>query len=135
MSEFIETNARLSPNGQWLAYTSDESKRDEIYVQTFPAPGGKWQISTNGGSHSIWSRDGKDLYFIGAAGKMMAVEIKGGSKFEAGVPKPLFDVRFPGGNTWFDVGKDGRFLIPVLAEQAAAPPMTVVANWQAGLKK
>jgi Tol biopolymer transport system component len=134
-SEFNERWARLSPNGQWLAYASDESKRYEIYVQTFPTPGGKWQVSTQGGTRPVWSRDGKELYFIGPDRKLMAVEIKGGIQFEAAVPKPLFDVRFPGGNSWFAVSKDGRFLIPVSTEQSASAPMTVVVNWQAGLKK
>ena len=135
-TEFNERLARLSPNGQWLAYTSDESKRSEVYVQTFPTPGGKWQISTNGGSRSVWSRDGKELYFLGADGKMMAVEVKAGAKFEAGLPKALFDARFPGGNTaWYDVSPDGRFLIPIQLEQTANAPMTVVINWTAGLRK
>jgi Tol biopolymer transport system component/predicted Ser/Thr protein kinase len=134
-TEFNEIYARLSPNGQWLAYTSNESRRNEIYIQTFPTPGGKWQVSTNGGERSIWSRDGKELYFLGADGKMMAVEIKAGTRFEAGLPKALFDVRFPGGNAWYDVGPDGRFLIPIPIEQTANAPMTVVINWAAGLKK
>jgi Tol biopolymer transport system component/predicted Ser/Thr protein kinase len=134
-TEFTEGNARLSPNGQWLAYTSDETKRNEIYVQTFPTPGGKWQVSTNGGERPVWSRDGKELYFIGADGKMMAVEVKAGAKFEAGLPKPLFDSHFPSGLSRFDVSKDGRFLMPVQLEQSANAPMTVVVNWTAGLKK
>jgi len=134
-TEFNEHYARLSPNGQWLAYSSDESKRYEIYVQTFPTPGGKWQVSTNGGDQPVWSRDGKELYFIAADGKMTAVEVKAGAKFGAGSLKPLFDARFPGGTAWFDVSKDGRFLIPVQLEQAASAPMTVVVNWTASLKK
>jgi Tol biopolymer transport system component len=132
-----ESQAKLSPNGQWLAYQSDESKRNEIYVTTFPQPGGKWQISTNGGSFPVWGRDGKELFYVSADGKMMAVEVKAGPKFDAGVPKPLFDVRtdlttFGAG---YDVGKDGRFLIPVPVEQSGATPITVVVNWQAGLRK
>jgi len=77
--EFAENYARLSPDGKWLAYTSDESKRPEIYIQSFPNHGGKWQVSTNGGQKSIWSRDGKELYFVSADGKMMAVEVKSGA--------------------------------------------------------
>jgi len=136
-TEFNEFYNKLSPDGQWLAYTSDESKREEVYVQTFPTPGGKWQVSSNGGSHSIWSRDGKELYFLSADGKMMAVDVKGtGTKFEAGVPKPLFDVRFPGSvNAWFDVGPDGRFLLPIQVDEAKSVPLTVVVNWTAALKK
>jgi Tol biopolymer transport system component len=135
-TEFAEMWAKLSPNGQWLAYTSDETQRNEIYVQTFPTPAGKWQVSTNGGTRPVWSREGKELYFIGADGKMMAVEVASGAKFQAGLPKPLFDAHI--GNVpynWFDVSKDGRFLIPVQLEQSANAPMTVVVNWQAGLKK
>ena len=132
-TEFNETQARLSRNGEWMAYSSDETKREEVYVQTFPAHGGKWQISTNGGSRPVWSRDGKELFFLDADRKMMAVEVKAGSKFEPGVPHTLFDTRDVG--DWFDVGKDGRFLIPSLGEQAAGVPMTVVVNWTAGLKR
>lgn len=136
-TEFLERHAKLSPDGHWLAYTSDESTRDEIYVQSFPMPGGKWQVSTQGGDRPVWSRDGKELYFVSPDRKMMAAGVRSGSKFEAGVPKPLFDVRLPAGNTGntpYDVGRDGRFLIPV-QEQTASAPMTVVVNWQAALKK
>jgi hypothetical protein len=125
----------LSPNGQWLAYTSDESQRAEIYVQTFRTPAGKRQVSTNGGSRPVWSRDGKELYFIGSDGKLMAVDVVSGAKFQAGLPKSLFDARLPGANNWYDVSRDGRFLIPVQLEQPANAPMTVVVNWTAGLKK
>jgi hypothetical protein len=69
---------------------SDETGREEIYVQTFPNPEGKWQVSTNGWG-PVWSRDGTELFFIGSDRKMMVVEVKGGSKFETSVPKPLFD--------------------------------------------
>ena len=89
-TEFNESYGRLSPNGRWLAYTSDETKRAEIYVQTFPTPGGKWQISTNGGFSPVWSRDGKELFYIGSDQKLMAVEVIGGNKFEAGMPRPSF---------------------------------------------
>jgi hypothetical protein len=137
-SEFNEGLARVSPDGKWLAYTSDESKRPEVYVQSFPEHGGKWQVSTNGGSHSVWSRDGKELYFVSPDGKMMAVEVQGGTNFEAGIPKSLFDAHFLDAyifsRRWFDVSKDGKFLVPVPLEHSAAP-MTVVVNWQAELKK
>jgi Tol biopolymer transport system component len=133
-SEYAETNAKLSPNGQWLAYTSDESKRNQVYVQTFPEHGGKWQISTDVAGYPVWSRNGRELYFLGGVRKLMAVEVKGeGKTFQASVPKPLFEVAALG---QFDVSKDGRFLIQVPVEQAATSvPLTVVVNWQAGLKK
>jgi Tol biopolymer transport system component len=133
-SEYREDGARLSPNGQFLAYESDESKREEVYVQTFPEHGGKWQISTAGGHFAVWSRDGRELYFLGEDRKIMAVEVKGeGKNFQAGVPKPLFNTTI---NDPFDVSKDGRFLLQVPLEQASANiPLTVVTNWQSALKK
>jgi len=134
-TRFNELYAKLSPNGEWLAYSSDESKRYEIYVQTFPAPGGKWQVSTNGGSLPIWSRDGKELFFIGADQKLMAVSVKDGDKFQASLPQPLFDTHLGVGFTWFDVSNDGRFLIPTQLEQTASVPLNVVINWTAQLKK
>ena len=133
-SEFFEGDAKLSPNGQFLAYDSSESKRLEVYVQTFPEHVGKWQVSTGGGEYPVWSRDGRELYFISADRKLMAVPVGGsGKKFEVGLPKPLFEVRASG---QFDVGKDGRFLIKVPQDTAAVNvPITVIVNWQAGLKK
>jgi Tol biopolymer transport system component len=133
-SEFNENVATLSPNGQWIAYQSNESKQVQIYVQTFPTPGGKWQVSTNGGGLPRWSRDGRELFFLSLDGKMMASEIRSsGAKFEAGVPKPLFDVRRAG--QWYDVSKDGRFLMATQVDSPEAAPLTVVLNWTAGLKK
>jgi serine/threonine protein kinase/Tol biopolymer transport system component len=137
-TDFAERMARLSPNGRWLAYQSDETTRDEIYVQTFPTPGGKWQVSTNGGTQPVWSRDGKQLFFLDLERKMTAVEIGSGERFQAGVPKTLFPTRFVGSGlaSWFDVSKDGRFLIPnQVGEAAAGVPINVVINWTAGLKK
>ena len=135
-TDFIQSEAKLSPNGQWVAYRSNETKRDEVYVMTFPNPGGKWQISLSGGHNPVWSRDGKELFFISADNKMMAVGIKGtAGKLEAGVPQALFDVRLGFGNASFDVAKDGKFLIGTRVEQNVSVPMTVVVNWAAGLKK
>jgi serine/threonine protein kinase len=130
----VEQYPAPSPSGPWLAYASDENGRREVYVQRFPQSDGKWQISTDGGDKPVWSRDGKELFFLAPDGKMMAAEIKPGQKFEASIPKTLFDPHIMP-NAWFDVSKDGRFLIPVLTEQSASAPMTVVLNWQAGLKK
>jgi Tol biopolymer transport system component len=132
-TEFSEIGGKLSPNGQWLAYSTDETGRFEVYVQTFPTPGSKWQVSTNGGGWPAWSWDGKELFF-GMDRKIMVAEVQGGMKFEASVPKPLFDMRStPSG--WFTVSKDGRFLIPTPVEQSVSVPATVVINWTAGLKK
>jgi Tol biopolymer transport system component len=136
-TEFIEWHGRVSPDGRWLAYESNDTRRPEVYVVSFPSLNGHWQVSVDGGHYPVWSRDGRELYFVGLDSKMMAVEIKPGPQFEAGVPKPLFDVRlrisiyFPS----YDVSADGRFLIATRAEQSATVPMTVLLNWQAALKK
>jgi Tol biopolymer transport system component len=131
-TEFNEGHGKVSPNGRWLTYVSDETKKTEVYVMTFPHPGGKWQISTNGGAPPAWSRDGRELFYFSADNKMMAVEIKAsGNKLEAGVPHALFDL-LPRA---FDVSREGKFLIPTAVVKIAAVPMTVIVNWPAGLKK
>jgi serine/threonine protein kinase/Tol biopolymer transport system component len=144
-SEYYEDLPRLSPNGQWMAYESDRSGRFEVYVTTFngaasnssSAAHGDWAISTNGGTRPVWSRDGKELFFISADRKMMAVEVSATSsaKFDFTAAKPLFDAKISG-NPWeqFDVSKDGRFLIPVPVQEGAGTPITVVVNWPSLLK-
>ena len=99
-------------------------------------PGSKFKVSMDGGERSVWSRDGKELYFVSPDEKMMAAPVKTEPKFEAGVPKPLFKVRLSRAmDAWFDVTKDGRFLVPVQVDQTMNVPIIVVVNWQAGLKK
>jgi eukaryotic-like serine/threonine-protein kinase len=136
-SEFNEFNAKLSPDVKFIAYVSDQTKRNEVYVETFPARGGKWQISTDGGDLPVWSRDGKELFFIGPDRKLMAVEVKSaGNTATFGAPKTLFDVRLPRiVSQGYDVAKDGRFLIPTRLEQSGAAPITVVVNWTAALNR
>jgi len=124
----------LSPDGRWLAFRSNESGRTEIYVVSFPTPTAKSKISTGGGSLPVWSRDGRELYYVGADRKLRAVKVKtAGDKFEVGVPEELFEIHLPN-NGRYDVSKDGRFLVPMQIEQAAVVPLTIVQNWQAGLK-
>ncbi len=129
----IGEHVKLSRDGTFVAYASSESKRIEVYVETFPEHTGKWQVSTGGGDWPVWSRDGRELYFISADGKMMAVDIKiDGRNFEAGVPRALFSV--PGLHQ-FDVGKDGRFLIEVPQATTSDVSINVMVNWQSALKK
>jgi hypothetical protein len=127
-------HVKLSPSGDFLAYTSDESKRAEVYVQTFPEHNGKWQVSTGGGDWPVWSRDGRKLYFLSSDNKMMEVDVKAdGNSFEAGVPKALFAVP---AHEQFDVGKDGRFLIRVpRVPSTDSVTVNVVVGWQSALKK
>jgi protease II len=139
-TEANERGARFSPDGRWIAYISDESGINQVYVQNFPASGGKWQISTNGGYHLAWRRDGKELFYVSTDKKMMAVDVKGeGPTFEAGAPKVLFDLHVPSFNNpqaQFAVTADGqKFLIANTFGENSSVPITVVLNWTADLKR
>jgi Tol biopolymer transport system component len=134
---FYERHAQLSPDGRWMAYASDESGQYQIYVQSFPAGGGKWQVSTTGGSQPRWRHDGKELFYIALDGKLMSVPVRAGATFEAGTPVPLFQTQIFGlgvGQLYsqqYDVTADGqRFLINMDLAEATAAPITVVLNWQ-----
>jgi len=135
-TQFNEMDGRISPDGRWLAYVSDESGKWEVYVQRFLSPGGKWQISSNGGKQPQWSHDGKELFYVAADQMLMAVAIHPGLSLDPGTPKQLFQFHgasdFLGGS--YDVGADGqRFLVSALVGEQASPPLTVVINWNAAL--
>ena len=132
----------FSPNGKWLAYSSNESGRTEIYVQAFvpgePASGAKVPISSGGGVMPTWRRDGRALYYYDNKGKMMEVDVTLGPKIVAGVPKELFDIgplRADMTRAWSMTGDGERFLFVTRAENADLAPFTVVLNWMAELKK
>ena len=137
-TEFNEQQAQFSPDGKWIAYTSDESGASEVYVQTFPASGGKWRVSTGGGVQPRWRRDGRELFYIAADQKLMAVDVKLGATFEAGVPKVLFGTRVPTLRNFrnhYAVSADGqRFLINSTIEETSSTPISVVVNWTAEVK-
>ncbi len=138
---FIENHSAVSPDVRWIAYTSDETGRAEVYVQPFPGGGGRWQVSTNGGDQPLWRSDGRELYFLGADRKLMAVEVKAGAVFEAGVPKALLDPHTPPNgitdfrNQYVPAADGQRFLVMALVEEANPSPITVVTNWAADAKK
>jgi len=143
-TRFNESQGQFSPDGHWVAYTSDESGVNQIYVQSFPAGSGKYMISTNGAIQARWRRDGKELFYIAADGKMMAVEVKTAPSFEVGASKALFDSRISRYGVvtnpfHYAVTADGkRFLIISNADPSGSPaatPITVVLNWTAGLKQ
>ncbi len=138
-----ETAGQFSPDGRWVAYQSNEAKSAQIYVQPFPGPGGKWQVSTAGGSQPRWRRDGNELFYVAADNHLMAVPIADGadpSTLKAGTPVPLFRTRLASGTSispdkpQYAVASDGRFLMNLSVEGAASPIM-VVLNWDAALKK
>jgi Tol biopolymer transport system component/tRNA A-37 threonylcarbamoyl transferase component Bud32 len=136
-----ESRAQFSPNGRWIVYESDESGRKEIYVQSFPASGAKWQISVSGGSQPRWRRDGKELFFLGGDRKVTAVDVNTEApNFAHGALTPLFATRISKGEDrpgdQYVVTSDGqRFLVNTVAEEGAYSPISVVLNWTAGLKK
>jgi eukaryotic-like serine/threonine-protein kinase len=141
---FNEGQAKFSPDGHWVVYTSNESGTKEVYVQPFPvSTGGKWPVSNGGGSQPRWSNDGKELFYFARDNTLMAVSVTiTGGAFQPGVPKPLFRAPVLGGTgggtgvAWrWDVTPDGkRFLINTALEEAAAAPVTVVLNWQTAMK-
>ena len=128
-TEFSEERAAFSPDGRWIAYASDESTLQQVYVQPVPPSGAKWQISTNGGTRPRWRRDGKELFYLAADRKMMAVEVKGGASFEAGIPKELFQARVVPVSRYAVTGDGRRFLLVSPTEEVTAAPTTVVVNW------
>ena len=139
---FLETAANerygseLSPDGKYLAYASNESGIFQVYVQSFPNKEAKFQISTNGGSQPVWSRDGKELFFNSPRDlKFMAADVKTSPRFEHGVPRRLFDLWTQGVGS-FGVSPDGkRFLAPVPEHDSNNATLTVVLNWHAGVKQ
>ena len=135
---FNEQQAQFSPDGKWIAYTSDDSGTPEVYVQTFPASGGKWRISTTGGAEPKWRRDGKELFYLAPDKKLMAVDTKLGTVFEAGVPKALFETRIlvltTFRNHYVVTGDGQRFLINSGLEETSTP-ISVVVNWTEDLKR
>jgi serine/threonine protein kinase/Tol biopolymer transport system component len=139
-TRFDEAVPRFSPDGRWLAYLSNESGRSEIYVQPYPGPGGKWQISTEGGKEPVWNPNGRELFYR-TGDKMMAVEITTQPSFSVGKPRMLFEGRYrptPVTSPNYDVSRDGqRFLMlkPVEQEQAAPTQINVVLNWFEELKR
>jgi Tol biopolymer transport system component len=127
----------FSPDGRWLAYLSDESGRPEVYVQPFPNKSGKWQISPEGGNQPVWSPDGKELFYMSVDNKLMAVDVRTASGFEAGTPRVLFESRSKSvTGRRYDVSPDGkRFLVNSVIGEVKATPMTLVQNWAAELEK
>jgi Tol biopolymer transport system component len=133
-TEFSERQPRLSPDGRWLAYASDESGRFEVYVRRFPVTEEKWQVSTRGGIWPYWRGDGKEIYYVALDAILMAAPVSAGQTFSVGVPESLFRTRL---RTWtvarqYAASRDGQhFLMIYPTHDPASSPMNVLLNWQA----
>ncbi|MFY9527600.1 MAG: hypothetical protein WAR24_01705, partial [Candidatus Acidiferrales bacterium] len=140
---FLAAEPRFSPDGHWIAYTSEESGGQEVYVQPFPGPGGKWQVSTEGGARPVWARNGRELFYLmpSTPSEIMSVEISIQPGFNASTPRSVADVptelpvRF--GNGRYDVSADGQRFLFTKASEENAPPgeVRVVLNWSEELKR
>ena len=136
---FNESEAQFSPDGHWMAYASNESGQPQVYIQSIPASGTKFQISNAGGVQPRWRRDGKELFYISSDNKLMAVSLKVGDTVAADPPKPLFDFQPVYAaliGIWaYEPSADGQRFMALTETDAANPPITVVLNWQAGIKR
>jgi Tol biopolymer transport system component len=139
VTQFVDAHGRLSPDRKFLAYTSNESGRFEIYIRTHPEGDGKWQVSVNGGTEPMWRGDGMELFYMGLDRGMMAVEVTSAAPLEIGVPRRLFIAPVPRSiNTRnrYVVTADGqRFLMLSLMDRGRVPPTTVILNWTAELSQ
>jgi eukaryotic-like serine/threonine-protein kinase len=143
-TNFIEAQPRVSPNGRWIAYISNETRQFEVYVQTFPIAGNKVLLSVGGGSQPQWRADGRELYYYAPNRKLMAVEVNGdGPTFTVGIARPLFDIRvlgaidqsFPGNGYYTPTRNGDRFLVPSVPEAPERQQINVILNWTADVKR
>ncbi len=130
------THFRISPDGKWIAYTSNESGTDQVYVTAASGQSGKWQVSVNGGDYPAWRGDGQELFFFDAADTLFSAEVSAKSEeFSVGQVGQLFHQDASASGVAYDVSRDGkRFLFNVGSRDAAAP-LNLVVNWTAEVKK
>jgi Tol biopolymer transport system component len=135
-TRFTEVGSKFSPDGRWISYVSDESGQYEVYVRPYPGPGGKWQVSTQGGGEQMWSRDGSELFYRNG-NRWMVVAVNLQPEFKAGTPQLMFEGAYVDvGGASFDVTADGqRFLLLEPAEQSPVTHLNVVLNWFEEVKK
>jgi len=136
-TEFNEQWGTFSPDSRWVAYVSDESGRNEIYVRTLDSRGGKWQVSNSGGDRAYWLRKSNEIIYTTPARKVVAATVKySSSSFEVVRTTPLFDLNIQGVGTLHDVTADGQtFLVQFAGTEGTSSPATLVLNWQEELKQ
>ena len=135
MRSAIVSHVFPSRDGRWVAYHSSESGRNEVFVLSLEDDGGKWQISTDGGTRPLWSRGDKEIIFLGADGKMMVVDVARSPRFTASVPRVLIEPRLrPLPGILWAISSDGqRILVNRDIEDRAAAPYSLIQNWTEGL--
>jgi eukaryotic-like serine/threonine-protein kinase len=135
---FDNHSPTLSPDGRWFAYVSDESGRNEVYARPFPGPGGRWQVSLEGGSEPRWSPTGREIFYRNA-NRMMSAVVQTQPEFTVGERRPLFQGNFarsPGRmvpHPMYDVTRDGQTFLMLRRLDAAGQTLMVVQNWFANL--
>jgi len=131
-SPFNEQRPTLSPDARWLAYSSDETGTDEIYVQSFPSMERKWKVSVGGGTRPVWTRDGKELFYIASDRRLMVAAVRAGADFRTEAPRALFTVR-QNLTRFFDLSLDGSKVVLVDPVPDSPPPaVNLVLNWNSG---
>jgi Tol biopolymer transport system component len=139
-TQFNELQGQVSPNGKWIAFASDESGRNEIYVQSFPTGGARWLVSNNGGSLARWRRDERELFYRAPDGKLMVAPVRQASQgLEFGTPAALFRISEPQGiySYPYDLSADGQRILTLVPGHLAGDvaSLNVILNWGAELKK
>jgi Tol biopolymer transport system component len=131
---FFEDHPQFSPNGKWVAYDSAETSPRQVYIQSYPAGAGKWQVSRDGGTQPFWRGDGKELYFISQGREVVACDIRPkGTGLEVGAAKVLFQARFESGGSAanFAATRDGqRFVINTPSNDGGEQGLRVIVNWR-----
>jgi len=134
-TQFNEGRGQFSPDGRWIAYQSDESGHEEIYIQRFPGPGGKWQVSAGGGTQPRWNQNGRELFYLTGT-RLMAVDLETDSELTLGEPRQLLEISSGFGN--YDVAPDGQQFAIIEELEIEPPPPTeliLVQNWFAELRQ
>ena len=138
-SPAVETQARLSPDGRWLAYVTNEAGQLQVYVQPFPGPGPRHRISVDGGRYPHWRHDGSEIFFLGPDDRLMAAGVRlSDTAAHVGAIQPLFTFQFhrvrldayP-----YDVSPDGRFLVNTLVEESAPAAISLLVDWPAAVAR
>ena len=134
-----EHDPAISPDGRWLAYASNESGRDELYVVSLPDTKTKYQVTTEGGRHPVWTRGGRELFYMTNAFAIAAVPVTLGESLAFGSPVTLFPQPRPNWGTgadqaFFDVSNDGERIVVVVPENQGSQTLIVVTDWQAELR-